>query len=55
MKHSWVIVGDACLKRHMPDSTEIQPFHPWEVEVGLSKKFKALFDDTLVLGSRWLN
>ena len=48
-------VGDACSKRHMPHSTEIQPSHPWEVEVGLSKKFKALFDDTLVLGSRWLN
>ena len=42
-------------QKDMPDSTEIQLSHPWEVEVGLSKKFKALFDGTLVLGSRWLN
>ena len=26
--------------------------HPSEVEVGLCKKFKASFDDTLALGSR---
>ena len=30
----------------MPHSTEVQPSHPWEVEVSLSKKFKFLFDDT---------
>ena len=47
--------GDTRPGKHMPHSTEIQPSHPWEVEVGLSKKFKALFDDTLTLGSRWLN
>ena len=41
-------VGDAWPKRHMSHSTEIQPSHPREVKVGS-------FDDTLALGSRWLN
>ena len=45
--------GNACFpKRHVPHSTEIQPSHPSEVEVGLCKTFKASFDDTLALGSR---
>ena len=41
------LVGDACPKRLMPHSTEIQ--------VGFCRKFKASFDDTLALGSKRLN